>query len=212
MELAQDKGASNWLTTLPIYGFSQSKSEFRDVLSQRCGWLPERMPSKCVCSENFTIDHALNCHCGAFPTIRLNEIRNLTGILLTEVCHDISLEPVLQPLTGEVLNHATANQEDEARADIAVRNFWGNGHKAFFDVKVFNPCAKSNQKFALSSCFTHQKREPMNNGYLRLNTGRSPHSFSVPHVVWAKQTKYIKIMLLTPPPTAQPAKVLFPKH
>ena len=29
----------------------------------------------------------------------------------------------------------------------------------FFDVKVFNPFAKFNQKFALASCFTHHERQ-----------------------------------------------------
>lgn len=61
VELAQDKGSSIWLTTLPLeeHGFFLIKSEFRDALSLRYGWLPDRLPSKCVCSENFTVDHAL---------------------------------------------------------------------------------------------------------------------------------------------------------
>ena len=56
------------------------------------------------------------------------------------------------------MNHATSNQQDEARVDIAARDFWCNGQKAFFDVKVFNPYAKSNQKFALASCFKHHEK------------------------------------------------------
>jgi hypothetical protein len=159
-ELAQDKGSSSWLATLPLekYGFHLSKSDFRDALSLRYGWLPERMPSKCVCNETFTIDHALSCPRGAFPSIRHNEIRDFTGMLLTEVCHDVSLEPVLHPLSGEELQHATARAEDEARVDIAARNFWGNRQVAYFDVKVFNPYAKSNRKFSLASCFTHHEK------------------------------------------------------
>lgn len=43
--------------------------------------------------------------------------------------------------------------------DVAARDFWTHGQKAFFDVKVFNPFAKSNQKFALASCFTHHERQ-----------------------------------------------------
>ena len=160
VELAQDKGSSSWLTTLPLeeHGFFLTKSEFRDALSLRYGWLPDRLPSKCVCSESFTVDHALSCPRGAFPTIRHNELRNLTGILLTEVCHDVSLEPPLQPLTGEVLQLLTSNRQNEARVDIAARDFWGTGQKAFFDVKVFNPYAKSNQKFSLASCFNHHEK------------------------------------------------------
>ncbi len=34
-----------------------------------------------------------------FPSIRHNEIRDITANLLTEVCHDVSVEPGLQPLT-----------------------------------------------------------------------------------------------------------------
>ena len=30
--------------------------------------------------------------------------------------------------------------------------------KAFFDVKVFNPYAKSNQRFTLASCFSHHEK------------------------------------------------------
>ena len=161
VELTQNKGSSSWLTALPLakYNFSLSKSEFRDAIYMRYGWLPDRLPAKCVCSENFTIDHALSCPRGAFPTICHNVVRNLTGSLLAEVCHDVSLEPVLQPLNGEVLNHATSICENEARVDVAARDFWTHGQKAFFDVKVFNPFAKSNQKFALASCFTHHERQ-----------------------------------------------------
>ena len=43
--------------------------------------------------------------------------------------------------------------------DVAATDFWTHGQKAFFDVKVFNPFAKSNQKFALAYCFTHRERQ-----------------------------------------------------
>ena len=170
-ELAKEKGSSNWLNTLPLeeFGFALHKSEFRDALSLRYGWLPERMPSKCACSEDFTVDHALNCHRGAFPTIRHNEIRNLTGNLLSEVCHDVGLEPILQPLNGEILSHATSNTEDMARADICARGFWGTGQRAFLDVKVFNPYAQSNKKFSLSSCYKHHERAKKRSYEQRIN-------------------------------------------
>ena len=49
-ELAQDKGSSSWLTTLPLeeYSSSLTKSEFHDVLSLRYGWLPNHMPKLCL--------------------------------------------------------------------------------------------------------------------------------------------------------------------
>ncbi len=34
------------------------------------------------------------CHMGGFPTIRHNEIRDITASLLTEVCHNVATEPM----------------------------------------------------------------------------------------------------------------------
>ena len=50
----------------------------------------------------FTPDHAMSCAFGGFPTIRHNELRNIIGELLTEVGHNVAIEPLLQPLSGEV--------------------------------------------------------------------------------------------------------------
>ena len=47
-----------------------------------------------------------------FPSIRHNEIRDLTATLLTEVCHNVSIEPGLQPISNEILTGATTNTED----------------------------------------------------------------------------------------------------
>ena len=56
----------------------------------------------CTCGKKFTIDHALSCPCGGLPTIRHNEIRDLTTNLITEVCSCVGIEPMLQPLSGEL--------------------------------------------------------------------------------------------------------------
>ena len=78
------------------------------------------------------------CPKGGFPTIRHNEVRDLTANLLTEVCHDV--EPQLQELTGEHLSLRTANTEDGAHLDVMARGFWENRQQcAFFDVRVFLP-------------------------------------------------------------------------
>ena len=74
--------------------------------------------------------------------IRHNEIRNIIADLMSQVCHSVGVEPSLQPVTGEQLQHRTANREDGARLDVVARNFWGqDGQRAFFDVRVFNPYA-----------------------------------------------------------------------
>ena len=90
----------------------------------------------------FSVEHALSCAKGGFPSIRHNEIRDLTATLLTEVCHDVCIEPELQPVTNEVLTGSTANSQAGARLDIAANGVWGGTfEKTYFDVRVFNPHA-----------------------------------------------------------------------
>ena len=85
------------------------------------------------------------CHMGGFPTIRYNEVRDMTASLLTEVCHNVATEPPLQPLSGESFNAQSANTDDNSRLDIRCRGFWNNHLNAFFDVRVFYPNTPSNR-------------------------------------------------------------------
>ena len=65
---------------------------------------------------------------------------------MREVCTDVEVEPRLQPLNGESLQHASANRDPEARLDVKARGLWGGMFEcAFFDVRVFNPRARSNE-------------------------------------------------------------------
>ena len=57
-----------------------------------------------------------------------NEIRDVTASLLIEVTPSVETEPVLQPLTGEVLRGRSVNTEDDARADVKCTGFW-NAHQ-----------------------------------------------------------------------------------
>ena len=66
---------------------------------------------------------------------------------MSEVCHDVCIEPSLQPITGEALTGASAITNDGARLDVAANGFWG-GHFdcTIFDVRVFNLYAPSNMQ------------------------------------------------------------------
>ena len=129
MVLTQEKGASSWLTSLPIseHGFALHKGAFRDALALRYGWDPPNTPSHCICGKSFTVEHALSCPFGDYPTLRHNEIRNLTAYLLSEVCHIVTIEPTLQPVTRETFKLASTITDIGARSDIAADGFWG-GH------------------------------------------------------------------------------------
>ena len=160
--LAQEKGASSWLTSLPVreHGFALHKGAFRDALALRYGWIPKDFPVECICGKNFTVEHALSCNRGGFPTLRHNEIRDTTASLLTEVCSNVAVEPALQELNGESFSCKSANRDIGARVDIAVDGFWGPGReRTFIDVRVFNPFAPTNRKTSISSSYRSHERE-----------------------------------------------------
>ena len=160
VELACERGASNWLSCLPLrsYGFALHKSAFRDGLLLRYHWTPPACPTSCACGHDFTIDHCISCPKGGFPSLRHNEVRDLTAKMMSEVCNNVSIEPRLQPLSGEALRFKTANSDSNARLDIAANGFWGGRfERPFFDVRVFNPGAPSNHPF--KSAYRRHERE-----------------------------------------------------
>ena len=79
------------------------------------------------------------------PSLRHNEIRDLTACLLTEACHQVQVEPVLQPVSDpSSFALSTANTQEGAHLDIAMNSFWGGrAERCFMDVRVFNPFTPS---------------------------------------------------------------------
>ena len=142
-DLAREKHASLWLTTLPIKdeGYSLTKQQFWDLLRMRYGWQLKRLPANCECGVTFSTEHALSCKKGGFVSLRHNQFRNITAKWLGECCKDVRIEPMLQPLTGESLP-LCSNTTDEARLNVSAKEFLESYQLAFFDVRVFNPMAK----------------------------------------------------------------------
>ena len=165
VDLSKEKGSSSWLMVLPLddHDLCLHKGEFRDALSLRYGWSLSNIPQTCNCGKPFSVNHAMVCHMGGFPTIRHNEIRDITASLLTEVCHKVATEPCLQSLSGETFDLRSANVADNARLDIRARGFWNAAQDAFFDVRVFHPNAPSNRSTNLQAAYkkheSSKKRE-----------------------------------------------------
>ena len=132
----------------------------KDVLKE-CFNSAERIYTPPSASNCDTQQHALSCPRGGFPSIRHNEIRDVTANLLTEVCHDVLVEPDLQPLTGETMTtYTTSNSTEGARLDIAVNGFWGGRYeRTFMDVRVFDPHAPSNNNTNISNCYRKHENE-----------------------------------------------------
>ena len=120
-------------------------------------WQLSRIPANCECGSNFDIEHALNCKKGGFVSLRHNNLRNVTASLLQEVCKNVTIEPLLQKLTGEQTNSCI--KTDEARLDISARGFWEAYQQAFFDIRVFNPIAKRYANQSLRKMFEINEKE-----------------------------------------------------
>ena len=159
--LAEQKGSSSWLSTLPVEedGFALYEGAFRDAIALRYGWRPTGMPSVCVCGKANGVEHALICFKGGHVIRRHNEIRDATASLLGEVTHNIETEPSLQPLTGEVLQGRCANTEDAARVDVKCTGFWNTHQDAFLDVRVFNPLVPCNRNKQIKAAYQQHERE-----------------------------------------------------
>ena len=153
-DLAQLKGASAWLTALPLKdeGYVLNKREFFDAIALRYRWDIKRLPLNCVCGKKFTLDHAMVCKNGGYIHRRHDHIRDLFAALLKDVTYGVGTEPPLQPLSGETLPPGS-NIDDEARLDIVARGFWQDSEAAFFDIKVFYPFAKTHLNKNLETAF-----------------------------------------------------------
>ncbi|KAG0707252.1 hypothetical protein GWK47_002685 [Chionoecetes opilio] len=77
--------------------------------------------------------------------------------MLREVCQDVSTEPTLLPLDGELLRYRTANTAPEARVDICSRGFWTRGQRTFLDIRIFDPMAASHRELSLEA--VHHRNE-----------------------------------------------------
>ena len=88
--------------------------------------------------------------------------KNIMGSLVFTcshgVCHDVEIEPKLQSLEGESFHNKTTTTEDDARLVIKANGLWGGRFsRTFFDVKFFNPHAKSCPK-TISDAYKYLER------------------------------------------------------
>ena len=83
-DLSRMKGASSWLTILPLKSenFVLNKREFYDALSLRYRWIPKYLPSLCPCGKKYDVDHAMSCMKGGFVHRRHDEVRDMLANLL----------------------------------------------------------------------------------------------------------------------------------
>ena len=196
MELACEKGAGAWLTSLPIQSLDLdlNKEEFRDGLLLRYGWKIPGTPFHCACGTKNTVDHALNCHLGGYVNMRHNNIRNYEANLLREICKDVKIEPDLLPIgTG---NGSSTNTDDKSRLDVSAVGLWAPMQRTFLDVRVFHPNSASYlNKTAEQLYIQHerQKKRKYNDRVIHVEKGSfSPLIFSTTGGMGPESTRYHK--------------------
>ena len=82
INLASEKGASSWLTSLPIkeFGYILNKQQFADALALRYNPPPnlnlKDCPRTCACGKSNSVNHALICKLGG-TTVSETQLRRL---------------------------------------------------------------------------------------------------------------------------------------
>ena len=208
--MAQESDASSWLTTLPIeeFGFALHKGAFRDALALLYGWCPAKVHSHCACGQPFSVSHALPCHMGGYPSIRHNEMQDLTADIMSSV----STEPYLQPVDGEILSGASANTSDGGRLDIAANGLWGEGgrfERAFFDVRVFNPYAPTNRRLQPATCYRHHKNAMWPSLGIDIIHGTGLETYHVSVSCAISHARPIRVTVFAPPSSCISIETLF---
>ncbi len=164
IEATREKGASSWLTALPIksLGFVLNKQEFRDALCLRYNWLISDIPKFCGCGAKNDIVHILSCKKGGYVSMRHNALRDSLANMMREGgCRDVKTEPTLLPVNPNDFSHR-CNVEDGARLDISARGIQSTFECSYFDVRVSHPFATSNVTLSLPALYERNEKEKNN--------------------------------------------------
>ena len=78
--------------------------------------------------------------------------------MLSMVCNDIEIEPVLLELMRESLPSG-ANRAPDARLDTHARGFWERQRSAFLDVRVCHPNADSYRDLDLKQIYKQNEND-----------------------------------------------------
>ena len=136
------------------------KGAFLDALALKYRWQPLLASTDCSYGKAFTIDHALSCPKGGFPSLCHNEVRNLTTDFVSEICSNICTEPTLQPLSRDSLPGSSSSTKTGACLDITAYGFWGpRSECAYFDIRVFSPFAASNRLTSPTAAYRKHEQE-----------------------------------------------------
>ena len=155
---AREKGASSWLSALPIQRlrYKINKEEFKDAFCLRYGWRIQDMPKFCACGQANSLDHVLICKKRGYVSMRHYILRGTEAKLLQEFCQIRKTKPELLPTTNEI---ARGNITDKARLDILSVGVCSRCQKTFLDVRVIHPTADSHMAKSLDDLYKENEKK-----------------------------------------------------
>ena len=84
----------------------------------------------------------------------------MANCYITEVCPNVGIEPMLQPLSGETYHLRSTSTKDGARLDIRTQNFWDTSQRnTYFNVRVFDSYAPSSCMSFTDVCYRRHEQE-----------------------------------------------------
>ena len=92
--------------------------------------------------------------------MRHNEVRDLLGNIMRDVCHNVTIEPQLTSLSGVAFRSSAANTACDARLDFKANGFWNASRYecAYFDVRIFHPHVQSYHSMNVERVYrTHER-------------------------------------------------------
>ena len=158
---AREKGASTWLSALPLkdLNYVLNKQEFQDSIRLRYGWKIQGVPSKCACGHANSVYHSLDCKLGGYVCMRHNAIRDTAAFFLKEAkCKDVRIEPALLPVRPTSFSRKT-NTQEEARLDVTAVGLYAPFERTFFDIRVTHPNCDSNTFKPLDKIYSAHEKE-----------------------------------------------------
>ena len=158
LDQAREKGASVWLTALPIKSLNYvlNKQDFQDSIRLRYGWEIDGTPRVCACGTKNNSYHALDCKLGGYVSMRHNSVRDTIAFFLREAkCRDVKVEPGMIPVNATHYKRSTITQDD-ARLDVSAVGVYSLFERSFFDIRVTHPNCASNEFKDLEQIYSEQ--------------------------------------------------------
>ena len=162
-------GANSWINCIPVIWkplYLLPKSEFQDALLLRFNKMPSDIPSICPsndCQEPFSLVHSDICLKGGVIHRRHDYVKLILGKHAEHAYgrSSVMIEPLLGPLDNEAKDILSGNCSNNARADLAIRDFKGIHSSTYIDISVVSPVCDSYKELSVTKVIANAEKKKM---------------------------------------------------